>query len=124
MHYIFPVNKLKARVYERGRSSQSFKVGSIRTFPLRNKEKKTHVRVKKHAVITKTVRSNQSDTPNNTVGHLLLRLLEKKIERHPQSLTSTSADALHATPHRAVSTAVHLHPKVKGHSSRMPALTL
>lgn len=120
VHYIFTVKKLKAWFHQRGRSSQTFKVGSIR-----NKEKKTHMRVKKRAVITKTVRSNQSDTPNNTVVHLLLRLQEKQARATPSAsdLYLSWRTAQHATPHRAISTDVHLHPKVKGHSSRMPVLT-
>lgn len=56
---------------------------------------RTHMRVKKRAVITKTVRSNQT-TPSCIFSFVRKR---RKIERHPQSLTTTSADALHNMQH-------------------------
>lgn len=97
VHYIFPVNKLKARVYERGRSSQTFKVGSIRTFPLRNKD--THAckeTCSYHKDCEIQPERHHRTTPSCIFSCVSQR---KKIERHPQSLTTTSADALHNMQH-------------------------
>lgn len=97
MHYIFAVNKLKARVYERGRSSQTFKVGSIRTLPLRNKD--THAckeTCSYHKDCEIQPERHHQTTPSCIFSCVSQR---KKIERHPQSLTTTSADALHNMQH-------------------------